>query len=96
MFRRISSGNINRAIKRIERELPQIAGEAHRDFVKNTPVDTGNARRSTRLRGDTIDARYNYANVLNDGRSSQARNGMTDPTIESIRKNVRQILGGRF
>jgi hypothetical protein len=96
MFRRISSGNIDRAIKRIERELPNIADQAHTNFVKNTPIDTGNARRSTRLRGDTIDARYNYANVLNDGRSSQARNGMTDPTIESIRKHVRQILGGRF
>ena len=96
MFRRVSTGNIQRAIRNIERELPHIADEAHKDFVKNTPVDTGNARRSTRLRGDTIDARYNYANALNQGSSRQARRGMTEPTIESIRKNVRQILGGRY
>lgn len=96
MFRRISTGNINRAIRRIERELPSIANEAHTSFVGNTPVDSGNARKSTRLRGNTIDARYNYANRLNEGYSGQAKQGMTDPTIESIRKHVRQILGGRF
>ena len=97
MFRRVSTGNIQRAIRNIERELPHIAGEAHKDFVKNTPIDTGNARRSTSLRnGDTIDARYNYANRLNEGSSRQARRGMTEPTIESIRQNVRQILGGRY
>lgn len=97
MLRRISTGNINAAIRRIERELPGIASDAHKEFVKKTPVDSGNARRRTAFRnGNTIDARYNYANRLNQGWSRQADNGMTDPTVEFIRSRVRSILGGRY
>jgi hypothetical protein len=80
--------------------LPQ---EAFNEFVHNTPVATGNARRKTRLRGKTIHADYQYAGVLDKGRhmtnkglrgSEQAPEGMSKPTSEFIRKRVRQIVRG--
>jgi hypothetical protein len=79
-----------------------IAREAYTKFVDVTPVKTGNAKRSTKLQGNTINANYGYANVLDKGRhmtrrgmrgSEQAPQGMTEPTIKHIRQYVKQKLG---
>jgi hypothetical protein len=53
----------------------------------------GNAKRRTRKTGNDIDANYAYAVRLDNGWSKQAPNGMTEPTIEHIRKYVLQKLG---
>jgi len=54
----------------------------------------GNARRNTTLKGNTIDANYPYAVRLDKERwSSQAPNGMTEPTLEAIREYVYKTLG---
>jgi hypothetical protein len=54
------------------------------------------------LQGNTINANYPYANVLDKGRhmtrrglrgSEQAPQGMTEPTIKHIRQYVKQKLG---
>lgn len=92
-LKRIGRSNINRDIDRKFKKLESLPKEAHPFFVKTTPIDTGNARNRTTLKQNTIDARYNYANRLNEGYSRQAKNGMTDPTIDFLRKRVRQILG---
>jgi len=92
-LKRIGRSNINRDIDRKFKKLANLPKEAHPVFVKTTPIDTGNARNKTTLKQNTIDARYNYANRLNEGYSRQAKNGMTDPTIDFLRKRVRQILG---
>jgi hypothetical protein len=82
-----------------------IAKEAFTKFVDVTPIakkNGGNAKRSTKLQGNTINANYAYANVLDKGRhmtsrglrgSDQAPKGMTEPTVEHIRNYVKQKLG---
>ena len=79
-----------------------IAKEAFTKFKDVTPVKSGNAKRSTKLQGTTINADYAYANVLDKGRhmtrrgmrgSDQAPKGMTEPTIKHIRDYVKQKLG---
>jgi hypothetical protein len=68
---------------------------------KGTPIKTGAARRNTRLRKNTIEANYAYAEVLDKGRhmtnrgmrgSVQAMIGMTRPTIQYMRLLFRRIL----
>lgn len=86
----------------------KISKFAHNAFVKNTPIGDpnrwktkskpknykpGNARRKTKLQGNTIDAQYPYAKRLEEGYSSQAPNGMTEPTLEEVRNYVYQTLG---
>lgn len=79
-----------------------IAQVAFTKFKDVTPVKSGNAKRSTKLNGNNINADYAYANVLDKGRhmtrrgmrgSEQAPTGMTEPTIEHIRNYVKQKLG---
>jgi len=83
----------------------KLAQVGYQEFVKNTPVKTGNARRSTSLQGNQINANYNYAEVLDQGRgfrdgqmrgSVQAPRGMTEPTIEAIRLYFQQQTGIRI
>jgi hypothetical protein len=82
-----------------------IAQVAYKKFVDVTPIakkNGGNAKRSTKLNGNNINANYAYANVLDKGRhmtnrgmrgSEQAPIGMTEPTIEHVRDYVKQKLG---
>ena len=74
----------------------KVTNVAYKTFVKNTPVRSGNARRNTRLRGNTIDADYPYAQRLEEGWSKQAPKGMTEPTIEEVRAYVFRTLGVRI
>lgn len=89
------------SLKRIQRKLDKLPQEAYNVFKNNTPVKTGNARRSTKLKGNTIEANYQYAQVLDKGRhmtrrgmrgSEQAPEGMTKPTEQYIQRRVGQIL----
>jgi len=82
-----------------------ISKFAFTEFVKNTPVRSGNARRSTVLQGNEIQANYGYAQVLDKGRhmtnrgmrgSTQAPKGMTAPTLQSVRDYVYKKLGVRI
>lgn len=98
---KLSVNNLTSSLKRIQKKLDQLPAQAHKEFVKNTPVKTGNARKNTRLRNNTIEADYNYAQVLDKGRhmtnrgmrgSDQAPEGMTKPTEKFIDKKIQQIL----
>jgi hypothetical protein len=82
-----------------------ISKFAHKEFVANTPVRSGNARRKTVLQGNEIQANYGYAEVLDKGRhmtnrgmrgSTQAPKGMTKPTLASVRDYVYKKLGVRI
>lgn len=66
--------------------------EAHKLFVSKTPIDTGNARNSTKLDGTVIKANYPYAERLDNGWSKQS-SGMTKPTEEFIKKEVKRRAG---
>lgn len=71
-----------------------LAQYAHKRFVKYTPVRTGNARRSTMLRGNTIEADYPYAKRLEDNYSKQTKGkGISEPTIQDVKDYIYQHTG---
>lgn len=86
------TNRISTSIKRIQKELNELPKEAKKEFVKNTPIKSGNARRSTRLNKDTIEANYPYAKRLDEGYSKQSPNGMTKPTEAFIKRRLQQIM----
>lgn len=83
---------ISSNIKRIQKELNELPKEAKKEFVKNTPIRSGNARRSTRLNKNKIEANYPYATKLDEGSSKQSPDGMTKPTEQFIKKRVKEIM----
>ena len=89
-LRRLSN-NIEARLKKVNARLATLPADAHKKFKSITPVDTGNAQRRTKLSDNSIVADYDYANQLNNGYSRQAPGGMTDPTIEYIRDQIRKI-----
>ena len=87
--------NITTSLKRIKAKLKLLPQEAYKEFVKETPIRSGRARRSTKLRGNVINANYPYAKRLDEGYSDQSPDGMTTPTEAFIKKRVKQILKGK-
>ena len=96
--------NLPTTLKNVKQKLAALPQQAYQEFVKNTPVRSGNAKRSTSLRGNSIEANYPYAGVLDKGRhmtnrgmrgSEQAPKGMSKPTVDFIKKRISQIIRGR-
>lgn len=87
---RKSSGATTR-MTQIQREISTLVNKAYVYFRQTTPRDTGSAKSNTRLEGTTIHADYAYATRLNNGYSRQAPEGMSKPTIEYLRKQIRKI-----
>jgi hypothetical protein len=85
--------SISPSLARIERELAKVPAQALNFWVKTTPKRSGNARRRTKLVGDTIQARYPYAQRLDEGLSKQAPEGMSKPTEEFIERRLKSIIG---
>lgn len=83
---------ITKDLERIQKDLANLPKEAYDYFKGITPIRTGNARRNTKLKNDTIEANYPYAQRLDDGYSKQAPDGMTMPTEKFIDKQVRKIM----
>lgn len=83
------------SLKRMQKKLNQVPKEAYQEFVDETPIRSGNARRKTRLQGKTINANYPYAKRLDEGYSNQSPDGMTKPTEAFIKKRVAAILRGK-
>jgi hypothetical protein len=84
--------NITASTKRIQAALDKLPVQAHAVFVKETPIRTGNARRSTKLVKNEIQANYPYASRLDEGYSRQSPKGMSDPTEKFVQTKVAQIL----
>lgn len=80
-------------IKRIKSELAQVPKQGLVEFRRLTPIDTGRARRSTTLQGDTIRADYPYAQRLDEGWSKQAPRGIVGPWQQWFEKKIKQIMG---
>ena len=81
-------------LKTVQQQLANVPQEAYNYWRSITPYDTGNARRSTSLKGSTIEANYAYADRLDKGWSKQNQGkGMTKPTTDFIRRRVKQITG---
>ncbi len=86
---------ITPVLKQIQRKLDLVPKEAYAEFVKGTPIRSGNARRRTKLNSKTINASYNYAKKLDEGYSKQSPEGMTKPTEEFIKKRIAAIFRGK-
>jgi hypothetical protein len=79
-------------IKGIKKQLKIMPKEAHKVFVGATPIRRGNARRNTKLNNNVIRADYNYAYLLEKGRSKQAPKGMTEPTFNFLKKFLDKVF----
>jgi hypothetical protein len=83
---KVNTKGFEKAMKLAEKELGGIAKDAHAFFVKQTPIRSGNARKNTNLNNNKIEARYAYADRLDQGYSKQRPDGMIEPTMEHIEK----------
>jgi len=80
---------------------PAVMPQVFQEFYRMTPVDRGTAKRNTRLNGNRIEARYPYAQVLDDGRSfrdgqmrgsTQAPQGMSRPALTLMAQLVQAYI----
>jgi len=91
----VTKNTMTKSLLKIEKAIANLPKEAFSEFVKDTPIRSGNARRKTKLKGKTIVADYAYAKRLDEGYSKQSPQGMTKPTEDFIKKRVDQILKGK-
>lgn len=91
---RVTRDTVTPLLQRQVRQLQQLPRGAYATWQANTPVRSGNARRRTRLTGDTIRANYGYAVPLDSGTSRQAPAGMFAPTLTWVQQQIRKIFRG--
>jgi hypothetical protein len=87
---RLTRNRISPSAGRISAKFGALAKDAYIFWKNITPIDTGNAKRRTRLQGRKIKANYNYAVPLDNGHSKQAPNGMSEPTERYIKQRIRR------
>lgn len=78
--------NVAKAMAEYSKIASVVAKKTYTYFKEQTPIRTGNARRNTRLKDQTIEANYNYASKLDEGYSKQSPEGMTGPSIDFMEK----------
>jgi len=91
---KVNLSSFNQQMSALEAIAADLPAAVHAEFIKNTPIDKGNARRSTKLQNNTIIADYPYSQRLEDGYSKQAPRGMVEPTEQWIQKEVNRRLKG--
>ena len=92
----VDTRQFSKMIGLAQSQVDTIQDQAYQYFRDHTPIRSGNAQRNTVKRGDAIVAAYPYAGRLDEGYSSQARNGMTQPTIDYIQKTLIPQAVGRI
>ena len=88
----ITVRGLRKAMSGLEREKDRVISEIAQDTLevatRNTPIDKGQARkgwRSENAGGDIrIVNRVPYVDLLEQGRSKQAPNGILGPTVREI------------
>lgn len=91
---KIDRKNFDRDMRKFEKVFDDLPHEAHKEFIRQTPKRSGNARRNTILQKTTIVANYPYAEQLDAGSSKQNPQGMTEPTEKWIRNEINRRLRG--
>ena len=79
-------------MQRLSKIPKQVIEDTYDHFVEITPYRSGNAQRSTRLHGNTIEGNYPYAQRLDTGWSSQAPEGMTGPARDYFEQRLDQLV----
>ena len=83
---------LHNKIKKLQTVKKEVMKPAY-DYFKNiTPIKSGNARSKTKLVNQDITADYGYAKILDEGKSKQAPDGMSDPTIELIQRLANDFI----
>lgn len=94
---KINTSGFDAKMKKLLGLKSDVMPKAYQTFTKNTPVDTGHAKQNTTIRDNVIYAKYDYAQVLDEGvhttsrgqrGSYQSPNGMSQPTIDELPKLV--------
>lgn len=86
------ANSYERRARQLNRFLDALPRRMHEKFRETTPRRTGNAQSKTELRGTDIVADYPYAVRLEkEGWSRQAPEGMSEPTIEWVRSELRKL-----
>ena len=83
---RLTKDSMTASLAKIQRDLVAVPKEIYDYWRGITPVKSGNARRKTVLKGDTIHAAYPYAVPLDEGHSKQAPRGMSKPTEQYLKR----------
>jgi hypothetical protein len=100
---RIKTQVFKRRMRALRGTKKNVMQKAFEFFKRITPIDTGWAKRNTKLVNNNIVANYPYAGVLDKGRhmtnrgmrgSKQAPEGMSKPTIERFQTWVRNFIKG--
>jgi hypothetical protein len=90
----VNTKDVQALFKSAPKIVDQLAEDAYKFFIAQTPIKTGNARRSTDLDSKhNIVADYNYAERLDGGSSKQAPSGMTAPTERYMAQRLDQLTG---
>lgn len=78
----------------LEKYTAQVAQTFYEEVKKATPIDRGRARRGWNLyRKDRVwhvNNRVPYINVLEEGHSKQAPNGMIEPAIGQTLRRIKK------
>jgi hypothetical protein len=90
---RVDTSNLDRKISKQLKAIQNLPQESLDEFRRLTPIDTGNARRSTRLENkNTIHADYPYAERLDNNWSRQTRGkGIVEPFTRWLERRIKQI-----
>lgn len=89
MFRiKVNSREVKDMLHDLNDMPDDVMAQAFKFYKKETPKKSGNARNKTKLSGTKIRSGYPYAGRLDEGWSKQSPEGMTEPTIEFIEKEV--------
>jgi len=92
---KVNLTQFNRQMAEAKHALDDLPEFAEKEMQKNTPKRSGNARRNTRLQGNTVVADYPYAQRLEDNYSPQTEGkGIIAPTEQEIQKEVDRRLKG--
>lgn len=89
---KITRNVVRQKVGKVQTVMKDLPLTAYQYWRKITPIDTGNAKRKTRLRKNVIHANYPYAERLDDGYSKQAPRGMYEPTVDHLRKELNKRL----
>lgn len=93
---RRTQSQIAKDITKLKKRVSDFPEQALDKFKELTPIDTGNARKSTTLKNNkTILANYPYAQRLNEGWSRQAPQGMFKPFLKWLRQQSKLIFKRR-
>lgn len=76
--------------KKTEKFIDAVMDDVKVVASKETPIDTGRARRGWRRNGKDVVNNVDYITELEDGHSKQAPSGIATPTIKEINRRYKK------